>query len=173
MAENLAAAEPWMRGTHDDVPAVLRAVIHALELAREDVGRWCTPLSDEQWNVRPQGMAPTAFHVRHIARSIDRLLTYAEGEQLSRTQLELINSEMDQKASGSEILREFEEALVEAERRIRAFAGSDLEAKRTLGRKALPTTIGGLLVHVAEHTSRHDGQVIITAKLVMASRGVF
>jgi len=56
---------------------------------------------------------------------------------------------------------------------VRAFAGSDLEAKRGLGRKALPTTVGGLLIHVAEHTSRHVGQVVIMAKLAVASRGVF
>jgi uncharacterized damage-inducible protein DinB len=151
----------------------MRAVIHALELAREDVERWCGHLTDEEWNQRPQGMAPAAFHVRHIARSIDRLLTYAEGEQLSSGQLELMKVEMDQRAKGSEILAEFETALVDAEKRIRAFAGSDLEARRALGRKALPTSVAGLLVHVADHTSRHVGQVVITARLAVASRGVF
>jgi uncharacterized damage-inducible protein DinB len=173
MAENRAAVEPWMRGTHEEVPAVLRAVIHGLELAREDVERWCGHLTDEEWNLRPQGLAPAAFQVRHMARSMDRLLTYAEGEQLSGGQLEMMKSEMDQLAKGNEILGEFEAALVEAERRIRAFAGSDLEAKRALGRKALPTTVGGLLVHVADHTSRHVGQVVTTAKLAAAARGTF
>lgn len=173
MAENKAAVEPWMRGTHEELPAVLRAVIHALELAREDVERWCAHLTDDEWNLRAQGLAPAAFHVRHMARSIDRLLTYAEGEQLSGGQLELMKSEMEQRAKGNEVLGEFESALAEAERRIRAFAGSDLETKRALGRKALPTTVGGLLVHVADHTSRHVGQVVITAKLAVASRGVF
>ena len=175
MAENktAAAAEPWMRGTHEDVPAVLRAVIHALELAREDVERWCAHLTDEEWNLRPQGLAQAAFHVRHIARSIDRLLTYAEGEQLSGGQLELMKSEMDPRALGSEVLTELEAALIRAEARVRAFAGSNMEAKRALGRKALPTTVGGLLVHAAEHTSSHVGQVVITAKLAVASRGVF
>jgi uncharacterized damage-inducible protein DinB len=171
MAENKAALEPWMRGTYGEIPAVLRAVIHALELAREDVERWCAHLTDEEWNMHPQGSA--AFHVRHIARSTDRLLTYAEGEQLSSAQLELMKSETDPRASGREILPELDSTLIRAEARIRAFAGIDLEAKRTLGRKALPTTVGGLLVHVAEHTSRHVGQVIITAKLAIASRGVF
>jgi len=172
MAEK-TATEPWMRGTHVDVPAVLRAVIHALELTREDVERWCGHLTDEEWNLRPQGLAPAAFHVRHIARSIDRLLTYAEGEQLSGKQLELMKSEMDPRAVGREVLAELEAALAQGETRVRAFAGSDLEAKRGLGRKALPTTVGGLLIHVAEHTSRHVGQVVIMAKLAVASRGVF
>ncbi len=175
MAENKAAAavEPWMRGTHEEVPAVPRAVIHALELAREDVQQWCGHLTDDEWNLRPQGLAPAAFQVRHIAGSIDRLLTYAEGEQLTGAQLEQMKSEMDSKAKGQEIMAEFEAALTQAEKRIRAFAGSDLEARRTLGRKALPTSVGGLLVHVADHTSRHVGQAVVTAKLAVASRGVF
>ncbi len=173
MAENKAALEPWMRGTHGGIPSVLRAVIHALELAREDVERWCAHMTDEEWNMHPQGLAPAAFHVRHIARSTDRLLTYAEGEQLSSAQVELMKSETDPRASGSEVLAEMDAALTRAEARIRAFAGIDMEAKRVLGRKALPTTVGGLLVHVAEHTSRHVGQAVITAKLAMASRGVF
>ena len=173
MVENRAAVEPWMRGTHDEIPAVPRAVIHALELAREDVERWCGHLTDEEWNLRPQGLAPAAFHVRHMARSMDRQLSYAEGEQLTSSQLEQMKCELDPRAQGSEVLAEFEAALVKAEKRIRAFAGSNLEAKRTLGRKALPTTVGGLLVHVADHTSRHVGQVVTTAKLAVASRGVF
>jgi uncharacterized damage-inducible protein DinB len=171
-AETKAALEPWMRGTHEDVPAVLRAVIHALELAQEDVERWCADLTDEEWNLRPHGIAPAAFHVRHIARSIDRLLTYAEGNQLSSAHLAEMKSEMDPLAKGSEVLEEFATALVNAEKRIRAFIGSNLEEKRTLGRKALPTSLGGLLVHVADHTSRHVGQVVTTAKLAIASRDV-
>ena len=71
--------EPWLRGTLAEVPAVPRAVLHALELAKEDIGRWCGRLNDEQLNARPWGIAPIAFHLRHIARSADRLLTYAEG----------------------------------------------------------------------------------------------
>jgi uncharacterized damage-inducible protein DinB len=173
MAENKSAVEPWMRGTHQEIPAVLRAVIHALELAREDVHKWCSHLTDEEWNLRVQGLAPAAFHVRHMARSMDRLLSYAEGEQLSSEQLALMKCEMDPHAKGDEVLREFEAALVESERRIRAFAGSDLEAGRKLGRKALPVSVGGLLVHVADHTSRHVGQVVTTAKLAVGSRGVF
>ena len=75
--------EPWLRGTLAEVPAVQRAVLHALELAKEDLERWCDGLSDEELHARPGGIAPVAFHLRHIARSMDRLLTYAEGNQLS------------------------------------------------------------------------------------------
>ena len=41
---------------------------------------------------------------------------------------------------------------------------------RGVGRKQLPTSIGGALVHVADHTQRHVGQVVTTAKVVKALR---
>jgi hypothetical protein len=52
-------------------------------------------LSDEEINARPGGLPPVAFHFRHLARSLDRLLTYAEGRDLSAEQLAAMKSEMD------------------------------------------------------------------------------
>src|SRR5690242_21106506 len=91
--------EPWLRGTMTEVPAVQRAVLHALELAREDLERWCDGLSDEELHARPGGIAPVAFHLRHIARSIDRLLSYAEGRQLSAEQISAMKAEIDRKST--------------------------------------------------------------------------
>jgi hypothetical protein len=34
----------------------------------------------------------------------------------------------------------------------------------------LPTSIGGALIHVADHTQRHVGQVVTTAKVLKALR---
>ncbi|MGC2617465.1 MAG: DinB family protein [Acidobacteriaceae bacterium] len=158
--------EPWLRGTHRELPAVLRAVVHALELAREDVNAACAPLSEEALYARPAGVAPIAFHLRHIVRSLDRLLTYAEGEQLSAPQLDALRAELDPGTPKSELLVEFHAGIDDAMRRVRAFAGADLEQARGVGRKALPTSVGGLLVHCADHTQRHAGQVVTTAKLV-------
>ena len=86
------APEPWLRGTLTETPAVHRAVLHALELAKEDIARWCADLTDEQLNARPAGIAPVAFHLRHIARSVDRLLSYAEGRRLSSAQIAALNT---------------------------------------------------------------------------------
>ena len=94
MSEN-ELTEPWLRGTLQEVPAVQRAVVHALQLAGEDLQRWCGGLSDEQINARPGGLAPVAFHLRHIARSMDRLLTYAEGRDLDDEQLSAKKAEME------------------------------------------------------------------------------
>src|SRR6202162_3605279 len=98
MSEN-KLPEPWLRGTLTEVPAVQRAVLHALELAEEDLKRWCGDLSDEEMNARPFGLAPVAFHLRHIARSLDRLLTYAEGGALSGAQMDALGGEVGGGAS--------------------------------------------------------------------------
>jgi len=162
--------EPWLRGTHTNLPAVIRAVIHALELSREDIEHWCAPLTDEALNARPAAnpdpIASVAFHVRHIVRTLDRLLTYAEGHQLSPEQLAELRTELDPGATKTELFAEFRKGIDDAIRRLQAFSALDLEQPRAVGRKALPTTVGGLLVHCADHTQRHTGQAITTAKIV-------
>lgn len=161
------APEPWLRGTLRDVAAVPRAVLHVFELAEEDVDRWCGPLTLEQWNARPAGLPPCAFHLRHMARSIDRLLTYAEGRQLSDIQLAQLRTEMSPGAVPGDLLAEFRTAISTAAERVRVLDPSRLEEPRAVGRKQLPTSVGGLLVHVADHTQRHLGQLVTTAKLVV------
>ncbi len=162
------AEEPWLRGTLSDVAAVPRAVLHALELAKEDIERWCGGLSDEQFNARPSGIAPIAFHVRHIARSIDRLLTYAEGRQLTGEQIDALKSELDGATTKNELFAELHAAFRKSAKRIRALDATPLNDARKVGTRQRPTTVGGLLVHVAEHTHRHVGQAITTAKIVAA-----
>ena len=165
MSEN-ELPEPWLRGTLQEVPAVQRAVVHALQLAGEDLQRWCGGLSDEQINARPGGVAPVAFHLRHIARSLDRLLTYAEGRDLDDEQLRALKNEMEPGAIREALFSELQAALARSMRRVRAFDSGAMEQSRSVGRKQLPTTVGGLLVHVADHTQRHVGQAITTAKIV-------
>jgi len=81
------SGNPWLRGTRVDIAAVPRAVLHAFDLAGEDLGRFCGGLTDAELDARPCGLPPVAFHIRHIARSVDRLLTYAEGKALSSEQM--------------------------------------------------------------------------------------
>ncbi len=168
MAE--ASVEPWLRGTLTDVGAVARGVIHALLLAGEDVAKWCGELSDAELNERPMGLPSVAFHLRHIARSLDRLLTYAEGTQLSGEQIAALKSEMDEGATREGLFAEFGEAIQRSLRRVKDVAAVGLDEPREVGKKQLPTSVGGLLVHVADHTQRHVGQAITTAKVLLARR---
>jgi uncharacterized damage-inducible protein DinB len=147
----------------------MRGVLHALELAQEDAARWCSGLTAEQMNARAAGLPSIGFQLRHIAGSLDRLLTYAEERQLNEQQLAYLSREGEKVSDAGVLTREFAGAIERAMGRLRAFSGTDLEAARYVGRKRLPTTVGGLLVHVADHTQRHVGQLVTTAKVVAAT----
>jgi uncharacterized damage-inducible protein DinB len=165
--------EPWLRGTHSEIPAVPRAVLHALELAKENVTSWCGELSEQELMATPSGLPSIAFHLRHLARSLDRLLTYAEGRQLNERQLQALASEAAVRCSKVEIFSALSAALTESSARIMRLAENPdtLKQLRTVGRKNLPSTVAGLLVHIADHTQRHVGQAITTAKILVAHRG--
>jgi uncharacterized damage-inducible protein DinB len=157
--------EPWQRGTHAELDVVRRAVVHALELAEEDVERWCAPLDDAVMFERVGSLPSVAFHLRHIVRSLDRLLTYAEANALTTEQFEALRSE---NAGGTtrEVMAEFRAGLVAAKARVIAVDPATYTDPRKVGRAGLLSTVGGLLIHCAEHTSRHVGQAVTTAKLV-------
>ena len=161
----VAAAEPWMRGTHAGLDALRRGAVHALELAREDAERWAAALDDAAIEAKPQGLPSVGWHLRHMARSLDRLLTYAEDSMLTEEQLAALATEREG-VSAEATLAEFRDGTDRAIHRISAFAPASYELPRGIGRKRLPTTVGGLLVHCAEHTQRHAGQMVTTAKLL-------
>jgi uncharacterized damage-inducible protein DinB len=168
---HLPYIEPWLRGTHAEVPAVGRAVLHALDLALEDITKWTTGLTDAEAHAQPHGLPSIAFHLKHIARSTDRLLNYAEGKQLSAEQLAALKAESAGEETLAELMAEVETSFSNAAGRVRDLATPDFDTPRGVGRKQLPTSIGGALVHVADHTQRHVGQVVTTAKVLKALRG--
>jgi hypothetical protein len=164
------SVEPWLRGTHRELDAVVRQVVHALELAGEDADKWCSGLADAEINARPFGLTPVAFHLRHIARSLDRLLSYAEGRQLDANQKAALQTEMGEGATHAEVAAELSAALSRSIKRVRAFSPGQYNIERGVGRAMLPTSVAGLLVHCADHTQRHVGQAVTTAKLLVAMR---
>jgi uncharacterized damage-inducible protein DinB len=99
---------------------------------------------------------------------VDRLLTYAEGGSLNEEQLAGLKSELEPGASRDELFAELSATLTTSVTRIRSLSRADLETARGVGRRKLPTTLGGLLVHIADHTQRHVGQAVTTAKFVLA-----
>jgi hypothetical protein len=115
------SAEPWLRGTLPEVHAVQRAVLHALELASEDLSRWCGGLRDDEVNAHPSGLPPVAFHLRHIARSLDRLLTYAEGRELGEDQFAELKHEQDPGATKQQLFVELNTAIEKSAARVRSF----------------------------------------------------
>jgi hypothetical protein len=111
------------------------------------------------------------FHVRHATGSLDRLFTYARGESLSAEQRTFLANEAEPGASPPSavvLVEDFERQVERALAQLRATAASTLLEARGVGRLRLPSTVLGLLVHTAEHTQRHVGQIITTAKIVQA-----
>jgi uncharacterized damage-inducible protein DinB len=162
--------EPWLRETLTELPAVVRAVIHALEMTQEDALSACGPLTHAELIEKPMGVTAVGFHLLHINGSLDRLLTYAEGGQLSPEQVAVMRSESALDAFAEHWQEDFVTGLQRATERVKAFAGADLEQPRFVGRKQLPTSVGGLLVHCADHSLRHVGQIVTTARLVLELR---
>jgi uncharacterized damage-inducible protein DinB len=162
--------EPWLQGTLTHLPVLQRAVLHSLQMAQEDTAKWCGGLDDHEIHARPFGLPSVAFQLRHIARSLDRFCCYAEGVPLNEQQLAVLASEMANDGTRESIFSELEASLENTRRRLDVIVRQPLDTLITIGRKHLPTTLAGLLVHAAEHTQRHVGQAITTTKVVLAQR---
>jgi uncharacterized damage-inducible protein DinB len=163
-------SEPWLRGTLSEVPVLQRAVLHSLQMAQEDITKWCGGLDDDEFQARPFGLPSVGFQLRHIARSLDRFCCYAEGSPLSQDQLHAMANEMTATGTREDIFRELEASLKKTQQRLETIARQPADMPVKIGRKGLPTTLAGLLVHAAEHTQRHVGQAITTAKVIVANR---
>lgn len=161
--------EVWLRGPVERVPSLLQPVAHSLLQCREEVVRTLAALTAEELFYQPEGAASTGFHVRHAAGSLDRLFTYARGESLSAEQMAALRSESD--ADGSPeaaltLIAAFEAGVDRALEQLRSTDETRLLEWRGVGRAQLPSTTLGLLFHAAEHTQRHVGQMVTTAKIV-------
>ena len=161
--------EPWLRETRTETPAVVRAVLHAIDLALENIEKATNGLTIAQIDARPFGVASIEFHMRHVTGALDRSLTYASGSGLSEEQFgALAQEKLSQGESGDLLLSQLRASAARAEERLLQIVGEDFEAPRAIGRKKLPTTLGGIIVHIADHTQRHAGQVVTTAKVLRA-----
>jgi uncharacterized damage-inducible protein DinB len=152
--------EPWLRGPITGVDPLTAPVLYAFTQAREDLARYSEGLTVEQlWT------STVGFHIRHIARSTERLIGYLEGRLPEKL------GDGDPGATREELLAELDDAFERAEKVVRAIDPATLREARSVGRKGLPTTVIGLLTHIAEHTQRHVGQAITAAKAIGARGG--
>ncbi len=165
----MARPEVWMRGPVPDVPPLLQPAAHSLLQSLEEVRAVVGPLSTDHLWARPGGAPAVGFHVRHAAGSLDRLLTYARGEGLSeeqRAQLAVEGEPGSPPAPAADLVAAFERQVDRALGQLRHTDESTLLEPRGVGRLQLPSTVLGLLFHAAEHTQRHAGQAITTARIV-------
>jgi hypothetical protein len=165
--------EVWLRGPVEHVAPLLQPVVHGLMQCRLEVQATLPTLSPSQLWLRPGGAASAGYHVRHAIGSLDRLLTYARGEQLSESQLKSLRREAvpdERDGIQAALVAEFEAAVERALIQVRSTDPSTLPDAREVGRARLPSTVIGLLFHAAEHTQRHVGQLVTTAKIVRANQ---
>ena len=167
------AQEAWLRGPVRGVDPWLMPAAHALVQVRVDLAAAVEGLSSAQLAARPGGAASLEFHLRHLAGSIDRLLTYARGEALSEPQRRAAAAEATPSGSldPAALLAGLSNAVDGALAQLRATDPKTLLEPRAVGRAALPSNVLGLLFHAAEHAQRHTGQAIATAKVVRALTG--
>jgi uncharacterized damage-inducible protein DinB len=169
-----SSPEVWLRGAVPGFPGELMPVAHSLLQVREEIGTVVTPLSHEELWARPGGAASIGFHLKHLAGSLDRLLTYARGESLSEAQRVTLDAE-ERAGSANEqpaiLFRLVDEAIGKALDQLRATRVEALHEQRRVGRAGLPSTVLGLLFHAAEHAQRHAGQIVTTAKIVRGAAG--
>jgi uncharacterized damage-inducible protein DinB len=166
--------EVWLRGPVPGIPAELLPAAHALLQTIEDVERIAADLTVEQLWQTPGGAASIGFHIMHLTGSTDRLLTYARGERLSPEQKATLSAEQSpSRVPASELIAQLRTRIDAALDELRLMPVTSLYEPRSVGRAGLPTTIIGLLFHAAEHSQRHAGQIVTTAKIVRAAEQEF
>ena len=166
----MASTEWWQRGPIDGVPAVLQPVAHILLQVQESVDEMVANLTETEWNARPANVASAAFHVRHITGVIDRLFTYGRGQTLSDAQFTAMRREGDvlTLAEVPDVLEALHAQVEAAIAELRTIDVATLGDFRGVGRAKLPSTVMGCMVHGAEHSMRHVGQLSVTTRIVRA-----
>jgi hypothetical protein len=92
-------------------------------------------------------------------------MSYLQNRELTAEQMLALHDEAQPLGLRREqLLAILEKTLREAGETVRGIAPTTLEEPRVVGRKKLPTTVIGLLTHIAEHTQRHVGQAISACK---------
>src|SRR4051812_20936858 len=165
----MSEPEYWLRGEVPGVLPLLQPVAHSLLQVRDEVTRVVAALDVERLWSRPGRAAPIGFHVKHLCGSLDRLLTYARGEALSSSQLAYLTAELDAgepPVDAATLLASLDASIDRALAHVRTTAAHQLLDARRVGRKALPSTVIGLMFHAAEHATRHAGQIVTTARML-------
>ena len=160
--------EVWLRGPLPDIPPLLQPIAHALLQAREELNTAMQDFSPALLNERPGGVASVGFHLQHLTGVLDRTFTYARAEALTESQLAALAAEnpplIIDADTVQKLVQRFGAQVDRALEQLRATDEATLPDVRGVGRAQLPSTVIGLLVHAAEHTTRHLGQLLVTAK---------
>ena len=161
--------EVWLRGPLPLVPPLLQPVAHALLQAREEVMALMKGFPEDLLWERPGGVASPGFHLQHLSGVLDRLFTYAKGQSLDGDQLAALAVEGSRQpeTSLSDLLDRFSRQVDLSIRQLELTPETELTQVRGVGRAQIPSTVLGLLFHAAEHTQRHNGQLLVTVRFLL------
>ena len=168
----MSEPEVWLRGPLGGYHPMLLPVAHSLLQVREDLARLERTVTPAQLWSRPGGAASIGFHIRHTGGALDRLLTYARGDTLSAPQLVFLAGEAapgDPPVLLSTLVIGVNAVIDRSLAQLRAVDPARLLEAREVGRGRLPSTVLGLIVHAAEHSTRHMGQAITTTRILCGS----
>ena len=169
----MAQPDVWLRGAIPGIHESLQPIAHALLQAEEDVLAIIERLTHEEIWSQPGESAPIGFHIFHLAGSLDRLFTYARNDTLSdRQRIALTNEKTvaDDKPTVDELTTLIKDTIKAAVEQLEGTNGDALYERREVGRARLPSNVFGLLVHGAEHSARHAGQVSTLARVLSRSQ---
>ena len=144
----MSQPEAWLLGRVEGVSDAMMPVAHSLVQARRELLMLKEELITTEFLASPGGAASIGFHIAHINGSLDRLFSYARGEQLTRSQRNYLKHE-DAVAHNTEI----NELIMAARDRIdhclehlTTIPDEQLYEPRPVGRDELPSTVIGLLL---------------------------
>src|SRR6516165_6746791 len=113
--------EPWLRGAIRGVDPCIAPVFYAFQQAREDLAVYLDGLSPAQIWARPYGFGSVGFHIRHIAGSTERLVSYLEGRELSAAHVAAVSAEEEPGNQSAEaLLAQMDRAFASAEGVVRS-----------------------------------------------------
>ena len=161
--------EAWLRGPIDGVPPLLQPVAHALIQANDEIHAIMSDFPQNKLWEKPAEVASVAFHLQHIPGVLDRLFSYSQALPISNAQLKYLSEEGLEDASIKKetLLANLADKISKSIEYLKTVDPVTLLEVRTVGRKKIPSTVLGLLFHAAEHTMRHTGQLLVTARLLI------
>ncbi len=167
-------AEYWLRGPLPNITSLLQPVAHALLQAQSEIEDMMKDFTDDDLWKMPAGVASPAFHLQHICGVLDRLFTYAKGNELTELQLVYLSKEgkIDATVTVQTLLEALQKQMKLSLLFLQTIKPKTLAEVRYVGRKKVPSTQLGLLFHAAEHTMRHTGQLMVTVKIIKAGNEV-
>ncbi|MCP9755212.1 DinB family protein [Lacihabitans sp. CCS-44] len=160
--------EYWLKGPVPEIPLLLQPVAHALLQVQKELKEVFIDFDEKKLWERPKNVAAVGFHLNHLTGVLDRLFTYAKGENLTPEQLVFLKNEGNENnaTNSIELLKAFDLQVIKSLDQLKYTNPETLTEPRFVGRKMLPSTVIGLLFHATEHTTRHFGQLLVTIKIL-------